>query len=128
MGRIFANVTVTNVQDPSKSLSFRAMVDTGASHLTLPSAWREQLGEFETDDPAQMETATQDFVDVSLCGPVRVQVEQFRPTYSEVVFVDMTPHEGEYEPLLGYLVLEQSGLAVDMLGHGLIKLKAFDLK
>ena len=40
----------------------------------------------------------------------------------------MTPEDGIYEPLLGYIVLEQSQAAVDMLGHRLIHVKYADLK
>jgi hypothetical protein len=40
----------------------------------------------------------------------------------------MTPMDGDYEPLIGYIVLEQSMVAVDMLGHRLIALKHMDLK
>ena len=47
---------------------------------------------------------------------------------SEVTFVKMSPKNGEYEPLIGYIVLEQSQAAVDMLGHRLIEVKSLDLK
>jgi hypothetical protein len=35
----------------------------------------------------------------------------------------MVPRDGMYEPLVGYIVLEQSQAAVDMLGHRLIHVK-----
>jgi hypothetical protein len=40
----------------------------------------------------------------------------------------MKPEDGQYEPLLGYIVLEQSQAAVDMLGHRLIHVTRLDLK
>jgi hypothetical protein len=41
----------------------------------------------------------------------------------------MQPHEdGEYEPLVGYIALEQAGAAVDMLGDRLVHVKRVDLK
>ncbi len=40
----------------------------------------------------------------------------------------MHPADGFYEPLLGYLILEQSGAAVDVLGHRLVHVKHMDLK
>jgi len=40
----------------------------------------------------------------------------------------MEPLEGGYEPLLGYLILEQSQVAVDMVGHRLVPVKYIDLK
>ena len=33
-----------------------------------------------------------------------------------------------YDPLVGYLVLEQSQAAVDMLGHRLVRVDKLDLK
>ena len=48
--------------------------------------------------------------------------------FSEVLFIDMEPEDGELEPLIGYIVLEQSQAAVDMLGHRLIHVKRLDLK
>ena len=61
-------------------------------------------------------------------GPVRIQIEGFPMVFGEVLFVDMHPSDGIYEPLLGYIPLEQSQAAVDMLGHRLIHAKRMDLK
>jgi hypothetical protein len=63
-----------------------------------------------------------------MCVPVQIQLEGFRPIYNEVAFVDMEPEDGVYEPLVGYIVLEQSQAAVDVLGHRLIHVKRMDLK
>ena len=59
---------------------------------------------------------------------VKIQVEGFRHIYNEVIFVDMNPDDGIYEPLIGYIVLEQCQAAVDMLGHRLMHAKRMDLK
>ena len=64
----------------------------------------------------------------TICGPVSIQVEGFRLIYNEVLFLDMEPENGEYEPLIGYIILAQSQAAVDMLGHRLIPVKRMDLK
>ena len=40
----------------------------------------------------------------------------------------MIPSEGEYEPLLGSVALEQCGAAVDMLGHRLVPVRYMDAK
>jgi len=45
-----------------------------------------------------------------------------------VLFLEMEPANGDYEPLIGYVILEQSQAAVDMLGHRLIPVKRMDLK
>ena len=128
MGRVVTPVTISNVKDPSKSITFDARIDPGASHVTLPMAWRDRLGQMESVQTVRVEMASQNLVEGVLCGPVKVQIEGFRPTFGEVVFMAMTPEEGKYEPLLGYLVLEQSGIAVDVVGHRLIPLRHFDLK
>lgn len=104
------------------------MVDTGASFMVLPSAWRDRLGDLETLDTISLETATQDTITGEVCGPVRIQVEGFRPIFNEVLFIDMNPDDGIYEPLIGYIILEQSQAGVDMLGHRLIPVKHMDLK
>jgi predicted aspartyl protease len=128
MGRIIASVKIDNVSDPSKSIRCDALVDTGASFMVLPMAWRDRLGNLEFMTEVEMEMATQETIKGVVCGPVRIQIEGFRPIHNDVAFVEMTPEDGEYEPLIGYLVLEQSQAAVDMLGHRLVKVKHMDLK
>ena len=59
---------------------------------------------------------------------LRIQIEGFRPIFNEVAFVEMNPADGEYEPLIGYIVLEQSLAGVDMLSHRLVPIKHLDLK
>ena len=128
MGRIVASVIIENVSDPSGQIRCDALVDTGASHLVLPFAWKDRLGTLETIDTLELETATQTKITGDICGPVRIRVEGFRPIYNEVLFVEMEPEDGIYEPLIGYLVLEQCQAGVDMLGHRLIHVKRMDLK
>ncbi len=57
-----------------------------------------------------------------------VRREGFPPVYGEVLFLDMRPADGAYEPLLGYIVLEQCQAAVDMPGLRLVHVKKSDLK
>lgn len=128
MGRIVATVRIANLQEADKKITCDALVDTGASYMVLPSAWRERLGELEEIATVDLETATQETVEGRICGPVRLQIEGFRPIYNEVLFVEMKPDNGEYEPLIGYVILEQSQAAVDMLGHRLVPVKRMDLK
>lgn len=128
MGRIVASVTITNISSTSKTLRCDALVDTGASFMVLPSAWRDRLGNLETIDKVLLETATQETVEGEICGPVRIQIEGFRPIFNEVLFVEMKPEDGIYEPLIGYIVLEQSQAGVDTLGHRLVPIKHMDLK
>ena len=128
VGRIVASVRIDNVMDATKSITCDALVDTGASHMVLPTAWKDRLGQLESTRTVELETATQEILTGEVCGPVRIQIEGFPVVYNEVSFVDMNPQDGEYEPLIGYLVLEQSQAGVDMLGHRLVPIKHMDLK
>ncbi|MFN2516250.1 MAG: aspartyl protease family protein [Pyrinomonadaceae bacterium] len=128
VGRIVASVKIDNVFDATKSLRCDALVDTGASHMVLPAAWKERLGELESTRTVELETATQEILTGEVCGPVRIQIEGFPAVYNEVSFVEMNPENGEYEPLIGYLVLEQSQARVDMRDHRLVPIKHMDLK
>ena len=129
MGRIVTQVKLTSFIDPNKTLSLSALVDTGAAYITLPEAWRRDLGEIEQLDEIEVEMADQSTRKGCICGPVRARIGEFRPIMAEVLFLDMEPDEdGEYEPLVGYIALEQAGAAVDMLGHRLVHIKRVDLK
>jgi len=128
MGRIITSVTISNLNDKAKKIRIDALVDTGASHIILPVAWKERLGDLEEIRTVELETATQKTETGSVCGPVRMQIEGFKPIFTEIIFITMEPGNGEYEPLLGYIPLEQSQAAVDMLGHRLVHVKRLDLK
>jgi len=128
MGRIVVKVTVTNPIDKAKSRTFDALVDTGASMLTLPKKWKEDLGSFAETRIAKVEFADQNIKEVEICGPVSIQIEGFQKIFNEVAFLEMNSSDGTYEPLIGYIPLEQSGILVDMLGHRLKAAQYLDLK
>ena len=128
MGRIIASVTIENAKDAEKNFRCDALVDTGASYLTLPMAWKDRLGKLDATRTVQCETATQEVVEAEVCGPVKIQIEGSPPIYSEVVFLEMRPSNGIYDPLIGHLALQQSQAAVDMVSHRLIPVKYVDLK
>jgi predicted aspartyl protease len=128
MGRVVANVRVTNLLEPQARIECDALVDTGAAYMVLPSAWRQRLGRLNVVREIDCETATQELVRAPVCGPVEIRVEGFAPVYGEVLFLDMQPTDGIYEPLLGYIVLEQCQAAVDMLGVRLVHARKADLK
>jgi predicted aspartyl protease len=129
MGRIVTQVKISNFTDATKNIEIDALVDTGASYLTLPSAWKERLGDLEKIEDVEVETATGEIRQAEIYAAVRTKVANFREVVNEVLFVDMeTDEDDEYEPLLGYLVLEAIPVAVDMLGHRLVKVRALDLK
>jgi len=129
MGRIVTQVKLASFIDPNRTLSLSALVGTDAAYITLPEAWRPDLGEIEQLDEIEVEMADQPTRKGCICGPVRARIGEFRPIMAEVLFLDMEPDEdGEYEPLVGYIALEQAGAAVDMLGHRLVHIKRVDLK
>ena len=97
--------------------------------MTLPSAWKERLGNLEKIEDVEVETATGELRKAEIYAAVRVKVANFREVIDEVLFLDMEANaDGEYEPLVGYVVLEKIPVAVDMLGHRLVKVRALDLK
>jgi predicted aspartyl protease len=128
MGRIVVKVTVTNTIDHDKSRTFDALVDTGASLLTLPTAWQADFGKLAETRRAVVELADKNIKDIEIAGPVAIQIEGFQKIFSEVSFIEMNAANGAYEPLLGYIPLEQAGILVDMLGHRLKAAKYLDLK
>src|SRR2546421_489391 len=126
LGRIVASVTIENVFDLSKGLRCDAVVDTVASHMVLPSRWKDRLGRLELTRTIELETSTHEILVGQVFGPVCIQIEGFRPIHTEVAFVEMKPDVGGFEPLLGHIVLLQSQAGVDMLGDRLIPTKQMD--
>jgi predicted aspartyl protease len=80
MGEIYSFVTITSFADPSKTMKFQALIDTGASYLTLPNTWKDQLGKLDLIEAIEVRTATQEKVPGDVCGPVKIQIEGFRPS------------------------------------------------
>lgn len=129
MGRIVCQLEVENTVNPDKAIQMSALVDTGASFLTLPTAWKDKLGDLQRFRQVELETATQATVTGEICGPVTIRMEGFEPIVGEVLFIDMSPSDGgTYEPLVGYIVLESCQAGVDMVGHRLVPVKYMDLK
>ncbi len=128
MGRIVAQTTVTNLFDESKSIQCGMLVDTGAGALILPVSWKARLGEFGRSEPVELQLANQEVVRGEACWPVEIEIDGFRPISNEVVFLDCLHEDDDFEPLLGYVILEQAQAAVDMLGHRLVPVRYIDLK
>ena len=53
---------------------------------------------------------------------------EFRPVIAEALFIEMEPAQGRYEPLIGYIPLEQAQAVVDLAEHRLAKSDRVDLK
>lgn len=128
MGRITVETTIENGADSTFRIRCGALVDTGAACLTLPNAWRDRLGPLMRLDTVAVETATQAVATGDICGPVLLRLERFRPVLAEVLFIETNPSDGQYEPLIGYIPLEQAQAAVDLVGHRLAKVNRVDRK
>lgn len=128
MGRIVVSARIENGTEPSFHMRSDALVDTGAAYLTLPSAWRERLGPLTHLDTVSVETATQAVVSGDICGPVLLRMDGFRPVLTEALFIEMEPAGGRYEPLIGYIPLEQAQAVVDLAGYRLAQFGRVDLK
>jgi hypothetical protein len=128
VGRIVSPVKVENLFDPSKAIETDALVDTGAYMLTLPSAWRDRLGALPGSRKVEIHLANEATVEGEVCGPVYIQMPGFPRIASEVLFLEMKPSNGEYEPLISYITLGQSQAAVDMVGHRLTHIRHVDVK
>ena len=127
MGRIVTSAEVHNIAEPRKGRRIDFLVDTGASHV-VPAAWKEQFGDFELERETEAELAGQGVTTGTICGPARIRIEGFRAVHGDIVFLEMESESGKYEPLLGYLPLQQCGAAVDMLGHRLVPVRHLDMK
>ena len=128
MGRIIVSASIENGLDASLRIQSDALVDTGATYLTLPSAWRDWLGQLRHLDTVSVETATQAVVSGDICGPVLLRMGEFRPVLTEALFIEMDAVEGRYEPLIGQIPLEQAQAVVDLAGHRLAKFDRVYLK
>lgn len=87
MGRITASVTISNLTDRDKRVRIDALVDTGASHLILPTKWKDRRGDLEEVRTVELETATQRIETGSVCGPVRLQIEGFKPIFTSASLI-----------------------------------------
>ena len=129
MGRIVVRTKITNLFDEEKYIECGMLVDTGAGALILPSAWKERLGGLRRSETVELQLANREVLRGEACGPVEIGIEGFRPVMNEVIFVDMgSEDDDEYEPLLGYVILEQAQAAVDLLGHRLVPVRYIDMK
>jgi predicted aspartyl protease len=128
MGRIVTQVKITNPMDKTKVLEFGALVDTGASYLTLPLSWKSKFGELDDVRRVTAQVADQRSIEGQVAGPVRIEIENFPAAYTEILFIDMGDAQEGYEPLLGHLPLQQSQISIDMVNHRLFSVKYVDLK
>jgi predicted aspartyl protease len=129
MGEVRVRVTVENAADPSRRIEAVGLVDTGATGLILPAAWKDRLEPLSHVALVDLETVDQRTVTAEVRGPVAIQLDGFRRMLDEVTFVDMQPGpDGGYEPLVGYTVLEKCKVVVDLVTHRLVERRHYLLK
>ena len=71
ISRISTSITVENALDPAASIECRALVDTGAAYLVLPSVWRRDLGPLNAVREVLVQLGDQSQRVGAVCGPVR---------------------------------------------------------
>jgi hypothetical protein len=126
--RIIVSVKIENVRDASKSVICEAVVDTNASLMVLPASWKARLGELESTRIVKSRMPGEKKTELEVSGPVRIQIDGFRPIFSEVSFVEAKADYEEQTPQIGHLVLAQSQARIDVPRNRLIPTKHMDLK
>jgi hypothetical protein len=128
MGRITTNITIANVIAPNDSIQCKALVDTRTAFLSLPSARKSRLGKLDSLGNVKVELGNQTITDAEVWGPVKLQIDGCRTIHTEVLFIDMEPQDGQFQPFLDYIPMEQSQLSVDMASERLVPVPYVDLK
>src|SRR5262249_46788316 len=98
-------------------------VGTGVLSLVSPlhvpaHVWRAAAPGYGED--VDLELAARGVARGELCSPVRLEVPGLGIGYGVVLFTGMDAPDGRYEPLLGYLALEELRVAVDLVQHRLV--------
>src|SRR5437870_3943555 len=111
MGVFTVQIDVGN-PDASRFETFQALVDTGSTNTVLPAVALRRLGvapyttsTFELADGSETELEV---------GRTWVRLDG-KAEYTQVVF-----GEGDYDPILGAITLEEMGLVVDPIGGRLV--------
>lgn len=119
MGLTFADIKLTNSEDLAllhkgyiqkqevRSVWVKALVDTGASMLTIPKSIQEQLNLPKVDEQ-RVELGNGSVITVDLVGPVEIRFAN-RITIVTAVFIPE-----EIEVLLGAIPLQSMDLSVDL--------------
>ena len=119
MGITYADITLTNSGDLTllhkgyiekkevKTTSVAALVDTGASMLTIPRSIQKQLGLPKIDEQ-NVELGNGSIITVDVVGPVEIRFENRVTITTAVVLPD------EIEVLLGAIPLQAMDVLIDL--------------
>lgn len=128
MRPIEAKIEILNTFDKGQNLACRILVDPMIPGLILPMEWKARLGEFATREEVKLLWKNNKIVSGEACGPVGIRIEGFRTIFNEVIFIDMDKStSGDYQPLLGPIILEQARLDVDMMGGQLVPIGLLEM-
>jgi hypothetical protein len=116
---IFCTIKVESSIDENETIEFEAMVDTSATWLTLPAEWRQKFNSLGPGREANFWRPDKPIIVGEVCGPVKILIEGFKPSFGEVMFVDLEPREGILRPLVGSLQLESSMALLDRVNRRL---------
>ena len=125
MGLTFADITLTSSEDllllrkgyikekEVKSLDVTALIDTGASMLTIPRSVQEKLGLPKINEQ-NVELGNGSIITVDVVGPVEIKFENRITIATAVVLPD------EIEVLLGAIPLQAMDVLIDVRRERLI--------
>jgi clan AA aspartic protease len=99
MGEIRVRARLSNVIDPSRSVTAEMLVDTGAMLVNLPSSLVHRLGLRKVGE-AQVEYADGRRARRPIVGPLKVAID------GRVTHLDALSEPARSEPLLGVVALE----------------------
>jgi len=118
MGLTFADIKLTNSEDLAllhkgyiqeqevRSIWVNALVDTGASMLTIPKSIQDQLNLPKVDEQ-RVELGNGSVITVDVVGPVQIRFENRMATVTAVFIAE------EIEVLLGAIPLQSMDVLVD---------------
>jgi hypothetical protein len=128
MGRIITPLSITNAADSGKQIQCDGLIDTGAWGLSVPASWKARLEPLPLVRRVELVTADQRVIAGEVAGPVIVQIAKFHPVSTDIVFTAMEAEELGHPVLIGYTILEQAGIAVDVVRHQLFAVPYYDLR
>ena len=73
-GKNYGHGGSRNPAEPRGYKKIVALVDTGANRLTLPLAWKGQLGSFKMEKTIELQLATDEVVTGIIYGPAKIRV------------------------------------------------------
>ncbi len=106
MGKVVEKVKIANLLDPTKSVTVKAIVDTGATLLVLPSDIVDNLG-LEKVEEVRVKYANNHVETKEIYGVVRLELK------GRIGNFDVLAENKGSQPLIGQIVLERLDLVIE---------------